>query len=34
MQVFGISVGTILLIIAVAIVVRKWGSQIPLINTI
>lgn len=34
MKILGVSVGTILLIAAVVFVVRKWGSSIPVVNSI
>ena len=33
-RIFGISVGTILLVVAVVIIVRMWGSKIPLVDSI
>lgn len=33
-KVFGISVGTILLVLAVAVIVRMWGAKIPLLNQV
>jgi len=32
MKIFGVSVMTILLVVVVAIVVKKFGSSIPLLN--
>lgn len=34
MKIFGISVVTILLIVAAIIIGRAWGSKIPLVNNI
>ena len=34
MKILGVSVGTILLIMAVVFVVRKWGNTIPIVSSI
>ena len=34
MRILGVSVGTILLVLAVVFVVRKWGNAIPVVNSI
>lgn len=34
MKILGVSLGTIVLIVLVAVVVRKWGSDIPGLNSI
>ena len=34
MRIFGISLGTILLVAVVVIIVRKWGNQIPVVNQV
>ena len=34
MRIFGISLGTIILVIAVAVIAKKWGSSIPLLKGI
>ena len=34
MRIFGISLGTILLVAVVVIIVRKWGNQIPVVNAV
>lgn len=34
MKILGVSIGTIILVIAVAFVVRKWGNSIPVVNSI
>lgn len=34
MKIMGISMGTILLVLAIVFIVRKWGSTIPLVNRI
>lgn len=34
MKIFGVSLATILLLVGVAILVRAYGSQIPLLNNI
>jgi hypothetical protein len=34
MRIFGVTIGTILLVIAVVIIVRMWGSKIPLVDSI
>jgi hypothetical protein len=34
MRILGVSLGTIILIVIVAIVVRKFGNSIPLLNNI
>lgn len=34
MRIFGISLGTIILVVLVAVVVKKWGSSIPLLKSV
>lgn len=34
MKILGVSLGTILLVIAVAFIVRKWGGSIPLLKSV
>lgn len=34
MRILGVSLGTILLIVIVAVVVRKFGNSIPLLNRV
>lgn len=34
MRIFGFSLGTIILILAVIFIVRKYGSSIPVVNSI
>lgn len=34
MKILGVSLGTIILVAIVVIVVRKWGSQIPLVRSV
>jgi hypothetical protein len=34
MKIFGISVGTIVMVAAIVFIVRKWGSSIPVVNSI
>lgn len=34
MKILGVSIGTILLVIAVVFVVRKWGNTIPVVKSI
>lgn len=34
MKIFGLSVGTLVMIAAIVFVVRKWGSSIPVVKSI
>lgn len=34
MKIFGIGIGTIVLILATIYIVRKWGNSIPLVDKI
>jgi hypothetical protein len=34
MKILGISLGTIVMIVAVVFIVRKWGSSIPVVKSI
>ena len=34
MKMFGISFGTIFLVLVLVFIVRKWGNTIPLVNKI
>lgn len=34
MRIFGISLGTIILVALVAFIVRKWGNSIPVVNQV
>lgn len=34
MKILGVSLGTILLVVVVAIVVKKYGSSIPLLKSV
>lgn len=34
MRIFGVSLGTLLLVAAVAFIVRKWGNSIPVVNQV
>ena len=34
MRIFGISLTTIVLVVLLVYVVRKWGSSIPVVNSI
>lgn len=34
MRILGVSLGTILLVLAVVFIVRKWGNAIPVVNSI
>ena len=34
MKVLGVSLGTIILVVVVALVVRKWGGSIPLLKSV
>jgi len=34
MRILGVSLGTIILIVIVAVVVRKFGNSIPLLNSV
>lgn len=34
MKILGVSLGTILLVIAVAVIARKYGSSIPLLKSV
>lgn len=34
MRILGVSVGTLILVIVVAVVVRKYGSSIPLLKSV
>lgn len=34
MRILGVSLGTILLVVLVAVGARMWGSKIPLLNSI
>lgn len=34
MRILGVSLGTIILVIAVALVVKKWGNSIPILDKV
>ncbi len=34
MRILGVSLGTIILVVAVAVIARKWGSSIPLLKAV
>jgi len=34
MRIFGISLGTILMVVIVAVIAKKFGNQIPLLNKV
>lgn len=34
MRILGVSLGTIILVIAVAVIVKKWGGDIPVLNKV
>lgn len=34
MKILGVSLGTILLVLAVAFIVKKWGNAIPVLNSV
>jgi len=34
MRILGVSLGTILLVLAVVFIVRKWGNAIPVVSSI
>lgn len=34
MKILGVSIGTIVLIAVIVFVVRKWGNNIPVVNSI
>lgn len=34
MRILGVSLGTIILVVAVAFFVRKWGDMVPVLNKV
>lgn len=34
MKIFGVSLGTLVLVIVVALLVRKFGGMVPVLNTV
>jgi len=33
-RILGVSIGTVLLVVAVVVIVRLWGNKIPLVDSI
>lgn len=34
MRILGVSIGTILLVVATVFIVRKWGNSIPVVSAV